>query len=70
MKRINAYFVLGILLPLCCLSCENSKEKTVEYNSERFDDTTPEFDSNRQSIIYKEYMSDGSGQRVPLVAHE
>ena len=57
MKRINAYFVLGILLPLCCLSCENSKEKTVEYNSERFDDTTPEFDSNRQSIIYKEYMS-------------
>ena len=27
MKRINAYFVFGILLPLCCLSCENSKEK-------------------------------------------
>ena len=57
MKRINAYFVLGILLPLCCLSCENSKEKAVEYDSERLDDTTPEFDSNRQSIIYKEYMS-------------
>lgn len=56
MRLINAYIVFFILLSLSCQSCKDDKRKTVEYDSEWLDNTTPVFDSKRQTIIYRENM--------------
>ena len=56
MRRIFVPFIICAILILCCISCKDSNGKTVDYNSEWFDNTTPEFDTKRQSIIYREHM--------------
>ena len=56
MRRIFVPFIICAILILCCISCKDSNGKTVDYDSEWFDNTTPEFDTKRQSIIYREHM--------------
>lgn len=56
MRRINVYIVFCILLTLSYQSCQDNKGKSVEFDSEWLDNTSPGFDSKRQTIIYRESM--------------
>lgn len=56
MKRITISLALCALFALCSQSCKDNKEKAFDYDAEWLKNTTPEFDTERQVIYYKENM--------------
>ena len=56
MKQHVITLALAILCLICNLSCNNNSEQSTDDIAEWLKKTEPEYDSERQSIIYREHM--------------